>query len=151
MSLQERLDSDLKDAIRGGDTLRRSVIRLLRSEVHNEEIARHGELDDDAMIGVLSRQAQQRRDSIEMFAKGNRQDLVEKEKRELAILLDYLPPQMSQEEIAKLVKEAVAEVQAQGPKDMGRVMGWIMPRVKGRAEGAQVSSTVSEVLGALAP
>ena len=151
MSLQERLDNDLKDAMRAGDALRRTVIRYLRSEVHNEEIARKRELDDEAVIAVLSRQAQQRRDSISMYAKGDRQDLVEREKSELAIVLEYMPPQMSHEEIAELVGQAVAEVQAQGPKDMGRVMGWIMPRVKGRVEGSQVSSMVSEVLGALAP
>ena len=110
MSLKQRLEDDLKDAMRQGDTLRRSVIRYVRSEIHNQEIAGRKELDDDGVTGVLGRQAQQRRDSIEAYAQGNRADLVEKEKAELVIILDYLPEQMSAEEITGLVRRAIEEV-----------------------------------------
>ena len=148
MSLRDRLDADLKDAMRKKDALRRSVIRYLRSAIHNEEIATQQTLDDDGITTVLSRQVQQRRDSIEAYASGNRQDLVDKEKAELAVVMEYLPEQMSAEEITDLVRQAVEEVGASGPQDMGRVMGLVMPKVKGRAEGRQVSSIASDLLKA---
>ena len=117
MSLQERFQDDLKDAMRSGDRQRRSVLRYLRSEIHNEEIARQGALDEEAVIGVLSRQAQRHRDSIEAFQQGNRQDLVEKEEAELAVILSYLPEQMSREAIAEAARKAIAEVGASGPQE----------------------------------
>ena len=146
MSLRSRLEQDLRDSMRRGDAPRRSVMRYLRAEIHNEEIASQTELEDDAITRVLGRQAQQRRDSIEAYAKGNRQDLVDKEKAELAIILEYLPEQMSAEEVAKLVQKAIDEVGAIGPQDMGKVMGQVMPQVSGRAEGRQVSAIVQELL-----
>ena len=150
MSLQERFDEELKAAMRGGDQLRRNVIRLLRSEIHNEEIARREALDEDGVIAVLSRQAQQRRDSIEAFAGANRPDLVEKEEAELGIILGYLPEQMSTEEIATLARRVIEETGATGPQDMGKVMGSMMPQVRGKAEGRAVSAAVSEILKDLA-
>ena len=135
--------------MRQGDTVRRSVIRYIRSEIHNQEIASQTELDDEGIIGVLIRQVQQRRESIEAFAKGNRQDLVEKEKAELAVVLEYLPEQMSRQEIEKVVREAIEQVGALGLKDMGKVMGFVMPKVRGRAEGRAVSTLASELLRAL--
>ena len=149
MSLRSRLEEDLKEAMRSHDALRRSVIRYVRSEVQNEEISSQTELDDDGVIKVLGRQAQQRRDSIEAFAKGDRQDLVDKEKAELAVILEYLPEQMSRAEISRLVRQAIEETSATGPGDMGRVMGWVMPQVRGRAEGRQVNAVVSELLNSL--
>jgi hypothetical protein len=147
MTLKSRLESDLKTAMRSGDTLRRSVIRLLRSEVHNQEIAAQDELDDQGVIGVLSRQAQQRRDSIEAFKSGNRQDLADKESGELEIILEYLPAQLTREEIEKLVRKVIADTGAEGPRDIGKVMGALMPQVAGKAEGREVSSVVRELLG----
>ena len=135
--------------MRKGDVLRRSVIRLLRSEIHNEEIAKRARLEDDGIIGVLSRQAQQRRESIEAFEQGNRQDLVEKEKAELGIILEYLPQQMSREEISVLVRQAIQETGATGPSDMGKVMGRVMPQVKGKAEGREINSIASDLLKGL--
>ena len=132
--------------MRGGDSLRRSVIRYLKSEIHNQEIVRKGILDDDALTDLLGRQAQQRRDSIEAFKKGNRQDLVDKEEAELAVILEYLPEQLSAEEITVIVRSAIEELGATGPSDMGKVMGQVMPQVKGRAEGRQVSQAVSKLL-----
>ena len=112
MSIRERLDEDLKDAMRQKHVLRRTVIRTLRSEIHNAEIAQRSELDEDGIVGVLTRQAQQRRDSIEAYTDASRDDLVEQESSELAIIMEYLPEQMSSDEIRALVEKAVAEVGA---------------------------------------
>lgn len=146
MSIRERLNDDLKQAMRSGDLAARDVIRFLRSDIHNQEIARQTELDEEAIFEVLSRQAQQRRDSIEAFEKGGRQDLVDKEQGELAIILEYLPEQMTADEIEAVVRETIAELGAAGPQDMGKVMGKVMPQVKGRAQGRQVSGAVTQLL-----
>jgi uncharacterized protein YqeY len=149
MTMKSRLEDDLKQAMRARDTLRRDVIRYLRSEIRNQEIRVQDDLDDEAVVQVLSRQAQQRRDSIEAFSEANRSDLVEKEQAELAIIMEYLPQQMSRDEIAELVHRVVAEVGAEGPGDMGKVMSQIMPQVRGRAEGREVNSIVMETLRSL--
>lgn len=146
MSIRERLIDDLKQAMRSGDAQWRGVIRFLRSDIHNQEIARQAELDEEAIIEVLSRQAQQRRDSIEAFEKGGRQDLVDKEQGELAIILQYLPKQMTADEIEAVVREAIAVAGASGSQDMGKVMGKVMPQVKGRAQGKEVSAAVTGLL-----
>ena len=146
MSILNRLKEDLKQAMRDKDTVRRSVIRMLRSELHNEEISRQTELTEEQVIAVLSRQAQQRRDSMEAFDKGNRQDLVDKEKAELVIVLEYLPEQMSREDITKLAQQVIKEAGAGGPQDMGKVMGKIMPQVRGRVEGREVSAIITDLL-----
>ena len=149
MPLKTRLNDELKDAMRSGDTTRRTTIRYLLSIIQNEEIAKRTELDDEGILAVLSRQAQQRRDSIEAFEKADRRDLVDKEKAELDFILPYLPQQLSADEIKELVGQAITHVGASGPGDMGKVMSQVMPKVKGRAEGRQVSSIVSELLKAL--
>ena len=150
MPLKDRLDEDLKRAIRQQDALRRNVLRTLRSEVHNEEIAQQKPLeDDDAIIGVISRQVRQRRESITEFRKGRREDLVQREESEMAVLLEYLPPQLSPDEIAEMVREAVSEVGARGPGDKGRVMGKLMPNVRGRADGSVVNEVVTGILEAM--
>ena len=146
MSLADRLQEDVKDAMRAGDKLRRSVIRYVRSAIHNEEISRQSELDDDGIIEVLFRQAQQRRESIEAYGKGGRHDLVAKEEAELAIILEYLPEQLSTDEISEIVKKVIAEAGAAGPQDMGKVMGQVMPQVKGRAQGREVSAIAARLL-----
>ena len=146
MTLQEKLQQDLKDSMRSGDTARRDVIRFLRSAIHNQEIASQGELDDEGVIAVLSKQALQRRDSIEIFKEGNRLDLVEKEEAQLAIIGEYLPTQLTEEEISALVHAAVEETGASRPKDMGKVMSRLMPDVKGKADGRAVSRIVQELL-----
>ena len=146
MTLQEKLQQDLKDSMRSGDTARRDVIRFLRSAIHNQEIASQGELDDEGVITVLSKQALQRRDSIEIFKEGNRLDLVEKEEAQLAIIGEYLPTQLTEDEISTLVPAAVDETGASGPRDMGKVMSRLMPDVKGKADGRAVSRIVQELL-----
>lgn len=150
MSLRGRLDEDLKEAMRQRDSTRRSVIRYVRSELHNQEIASRKPLDEDGIVGVLSKQAQQRRESIEAFRSGNRDDLVAKEEAELAIILEYLPKQMSQEELASLARRAIEEVGATGPQHMGKVMGHLMPQIRGRAEGRSTSAIVSDLLKGMA-
>ena len=150
MSIQARMQEDIKQAMRARDVLRRSVLRYLRSEIHNAEIAQQKELDDEGVLTVLSRQAQQRRDSIEAYEGANRQDLVEREKGELAIILEYLPQQLTRAEIDSLVEQAIAETGASGPADMGKVMGRLMPQVRGRAEGRDVSAAASAALRRLA-
>ena len=146
MTLQEKLQDDLKDAMRSGDTTRRSVIRYLRAQIHNQEIASKGPLDDQDIAVLLSKQAQQRRDSMDAFQKGNRTDLVEKEQAELDIILGYLPQQMSEDEIGDLVRQAIQQVAAVGPRDMGKVMGALMPKLRGTADGKRVSALVSQLL-----
>ena len=150
MSIQSRMQEDVKQAMRARDVLRRSVLRYLRSEIHNAEIAQQKELDDEGVLAVLSRQAQQRRDSIEAYEGANRQDLVDRERGELAIILEYLPQQLTRAEIDSLVEQAIAETGASGPADMGKVMGKLMPQVRGRAEGRDVSAAASAALGRLA-
>ena len=146
MTMKTRLSDDMKQAMRDKDVLRRDVIRYLRSEVRNQEIREQKELDDAGVIQVLSRQAQQRRDSIEVYRDADRQDLVDKEESELSVILSYLPQQMTQEEITELVSQVVAEVGASGPADMGKVMGAIMPQVRGKAEGREVNAIVQQTL-----
>ena len=145
-TLKTKLEDDLKRAMRERNAQRRDVIRYIRSEIRNQEIRLQRDLEDDDAIQVLSRQAQQRRDSIEAFQSANRQDLVEKERAELEIITEYLPQQMGEDEIRALVAQTVAETGATGPRDMGKVMSAIMPQVRGRAEGRQVSALVSEKL-----
>ena len=146
MTLKDRLNDDLKDAMRSRDTLKRNTIRLLLSAIGYEEIARQGDLDDDAVTQVLTKQAQQRRDSIEAYAKGGRADLVAQEEAELAIVSAYLPAPLSAEEIGAIVDAAIADAGASGPQDMGKVMGRVMPQVRGRADGRQVSALVNQRL-----
>ena len=146
MALKDRLTDDLKDAMRQRDAKRRDTLRLLLSAIRYEEIARKGDLDDESVTQTLSKQAQQRRDSIEAYEKGDRPDLVAQEQAELEIIKAYLPEPMSAEEVAAIVQAAIADAGARGPQDMGKVMGRIMPQVRGRADGKQVSALVQERL-----
>ena len=146
MSLREKLEIDLRDSMRDGDTLRRSVMRYLRAQIHNEEITLQTDLDDEGIISVLIRQAQQRRDSVEAYTNGKRQDLVDKENAELAIILEYLPDPMSDEEIVTLVEQVIDDLGAVGPHDMGKVMGKVMPKIRGRSDGRRVSTIAQGLL-----
>lgn len=146
MTLQQRLMADLKMAMKGGDETRRSVIRLVIAGVRNAEIDKRAPLDDSGVIDIISRQVKQHRESIAEFSKGNRQDLVAKEEAELAILFEYLPKQMSREEIAEAAGKIIEQVGARGPGDKGKVMSQLMPQLKGKAEGREISEVVSELL-----
>ena len=127
MTMKTRLDDDLKQAMRDRDALKRSVIRYIKSEIHNKEIARQSELDEAGVLQVLTAQAQQRRDSIQAYSDAKREDLVDQERAELAIIMEYLPQQLTTEEIADLVNQVVQEVGAEGPNDMKKVMPKLMP------------------------
>ena len=147
MPLKETLTNDLKDAMRQRDNVKRDTIRLLLSAIGYEEKAKRTDaLEDDAVLQVLSKQAQQRRDSIEAYQKGNRPDLVAKEEAELAIVTQFLPQPLGADEVEAIVQSAIADMNATGPQDMGKVMGRIMPQVRGRADGKQVSALVNQKL-----
>ncbi|MCH7511696.1 MAG: GatB/YqeY domain-containing protein [Chloroflexi bacterium] len=146
MSIKAQLTSDLKDAMRQRDDRRRDVLRFTLAALQNAEIATREELDEPAAMAVLAKEAKQRRDSIEEFRKADRQDLVAKEEAELAVLTPYLPEQLSREEIAQAAREAIQEAGASSPQEMGKVMAVLMPRLRGRADGRQVSEVVQELL-----
>ena len=147
MSLKERLKTALIDAMKAKDAGRVSTIRLLNSTIKYKEIEAKGELDDEGVIAVMATAVKQRRESIEQYEKANRQDLADKEKAELVIIQGFMPQQMGRDEVAALVKEAVTETGAAGPKDMGKVMKALMSKVKGRADGKLVNELVKEILG----
>ena len=146
MSLMEKLTADMKEAMKHGEKERLSVIRLVRGAVRQAEIDGKKTLSDDEIIGVITKEVKMRRDSIEEFERGNRADLVEKTQAEIAILMPYLPEQLSADEVRRLVEAAVSEVGATTAKDMGKVMGVLMPRVKGRADGKLVNEIVRSLL-----
>ncbi len=149
MSIQEQLMEDMKAAMKAGDKLRLETIRGLRSQIKNAEIDKGRELSEEEVIQVLMNAAKKRKESIELYRQGNRMDRAEEESRELEIIQEYLPEQMSEEEIARLVDKVIKEVNASSPKDMGKVMGKIMPQVKGRADGKVVQKIVQQKLATL--
>jgi len=146
MTLKEQINDAMKTAMKSRDNLRLSVIRMIRSTVQNREIEQKQELDDQGIIEVISTLVKQRRESIRLYQEGNRQDLVEKEEAELAILLGFLPAQLSNDEIAALVVRVIGETGASGIKDMGRVMKALTPLIAGRADGKLVSDVVKQHL-----
>lgn len=146
MELITRLDIDLKDAVRRQDVVSRMVLRSIRSDVHNEEISRQKPLDDDGVVGVISKQIKQRRESIQEFRKGKREDLVQKEEAELSVLLNYLPQQLTREELVIIAQSVIDQTFAKGLNDKGKVMGQLMPQVKGKADGSLVNDVVTNLL-----
>lgn len=146
MSLTERLNNDMKQAMKDKDKVRLSVIRMVRTAIKNAEIDQQRTLSDDEVIAVLNREMKQRRDSLQAFESAGRQDLVEEVKQEIQVLIDYLPAQMSEDEIRAVVREVIAEVGAAGKSDMGKVMSALMPKVKGRADGKLVNQIVGQEL-----
>ncbi len=145
--LKERLNSDLEQAMRGGDKVRRSVIRLVLAAMQNAEIARKAALEDSDILGIIAKEARQRQESIEAFRQGNRPDLVSQEEAEMVILQQYLPQQMTHDEIIAAARRAIEEVGAQGPGDKGKVMPRLIAQLKGRAEGREINDVVGELLG----
>ncbi|UCH51069.1 MAG: GatB/YqeY domain-containing protein [Chloroflexota bacterium] len=147
MALEQKIRTDLEQALRNKDTLRCSVFRMVLSSIRNAEIAQQKTLDDSDILVVLEKEAKMRRESIEAFEKGNRPDLVAKEKAELAIILEYMPEQMTREEIAATARKVISELGATSQKEKGKVMSQLMPQLRGRAQGQEVSEVVSELLG----
>ncbi len=151
MSLKERIDADYKEAMKARDELRVSVLRLLRSALHNAEIDKQRPLTEDEILGVIQSEARKRREFIEAFQQGGRQDLVAREQAELAILESYLPKPLTREELVELVQATIREVGALSLRDMGKVMAALMPKVRGRADGREVNELVRQLLSGTAP
>ena len=150
MTLKDNIQEDLKQAMIAKDELRLSTIRMLKSALQYFEIAKGGagyNATDEDVVEVVDKEIKKRRESIEMFEKGGRQELADKEKTELEILQTYLPKQLSEDEVRTLVDEAIAQTGATTISDMGKVMGTLMPKTKGKADGKMVSSIVREKLG----
>ena len=147
MSLYERLDSDVKCALKEGNSLKVSVLRMALSAIKTLQIEKNiKSLDDSNVIQILQRQAKQHRESIEQFAKGGRQDLVDKESSELKILDEYLPKQMTEEELLAIIKTAIADTGAVLKSDTGKVMRAVMEKAKGKADGKTINKLVGELL-----
>mgnify|MGYP006268877493 CR=1 FL=1 len=146
MALKDRLDADLKTAMREKEALRLSTIRMLKSAIKYREIEVMKPLDDAGVLAVVASEIKRRRDSVEQYRAGKREDLARKEEAEIAILQGYLPAQLTEAELKAKVDEVVARVGAKGPKDMGAVMKALLPEVQGRAEGKLASDLVKQRL-----
>lgn len=162
MSLKEKINEDIKTALRQKDELLLLVLRGISSAIHNKEIEKRtklskqekdiaklekeSKLSEEEIIETIFSEAKKRKEAIIEFEKGNRNDLAEKEKKELGIIMKYLPEQMSEEQIKEEAKKVIEEVGAVGPQDTGKVMAGLMPKLKGKAEGGMVSKIVSELL-----
>ena len=149
MSLKDKLQSDLHQAMRSKDRVRVSVLRMLRSTIGYEEIDKKRQIDDSAVLDIISRQVRQRRESIQMYKDANRLELADKETQEMGILQEYLPAQLTDNELTALAQEVIQQVGASGPRDKGRVMGKLMPQVRGKAQGADVNRVVTSLLSSL--
>ena len=146
MSLKETLLQDLKAAMKDKDTIRKNTIQLVRAGVLQIEKDNHVELDDDGVLDVIAKELKKRRDSLPEFEKSGRTDLIDNLNREIEVLLGYLPEQLTEDEIQKIVEETIAETGASSMKDMGKVMGAVSPKVKGRADNRVVSGYVKKLL-----
>lgn len=146
MSLKEKLQEDLKSSMKNKDTIRKSVVTLIRAAIKQYEVDNRVELADDAIIDIISKQLKQRKDSLAEFEKANRDDLIEETKSEIQVLEGYLPQQLSEEELEKIVIETIAEVGATSMKDMGKIMVTIKPKTAGRADGRKINELVKKNL-----
>lgn len=146
MSLKEKLQEDLKSSMKNKDTIKKSVVTLIRAAIKQHEVDNRVELADDAIIDIISKQLKQRKDSLAEFEKANRDDLVEETKSEIQVLEGYLPQQLSEEELEKIVIETIAEVGATSMKDMGKIMTTIKPKTAGRADGRKINELVKKNL-----
>ena len=146
MRLKDKLTEDLKQAMRQGDEQRRSTLRLVMAAIKNAEIEKRRELEKGELLAIIAKEAKQRRESIAQFERGSRQDLADREKAELQILLAYLPEQLSREEIEAQARRIIEEVGATSPAQMGQVMRRLMPLMQGKADGKLVNQVVKEFL-----
>lgn len=146
MSLKERLQEDLKSSMKNKDTVRKSVVTLVRAAIKQVEVDTRVELDDDGVMDIISKQLKQRNDSLAEFEKAGRDDLVEQTKSEITILKEYLPQQLSEEELEKIVLETISELNASSMKDMGAVMSALKEKTRGRADGKLTSTLVRKHL-----
>ncbi len=146
MTLRERLHDDTTAAMRSGDTLRRDVLRMVQNAIYNVEKAKRVTLTEDEILAVVTREVKTRRESVDAFRKGGREDLAAKEEAEIAILTGYLPQQLSEDELRALVDDAVSATGATSARDLGKVMGYLSPKIRGRADGKVVSGLVAQAL-----
>lgn len=142
MSLKERLQEDLKSSMKNKETVKKSVITLIRASIKQFEVDNRVELNDEEIIDVISKQLKQRNDALDEFKKANREDLVSETEAEIKVLKEYLPQQLSEEELEVIVKETISEVGATSMKDMGKIMSVIQPKTKGRADGKLINKLV---------
>jgi uncharacterized protein YqeY len=147
MTLRDKIEDDIRQSMRSKNRQRLDALRFLKSAIQLVEKDQQKVLDDTGVTEVITKQVKERRESIRMFEEGSRNDLVAKESAELAVLEEYMPPQMSAEQLATLIREVILQVGAETPRDKGRVMGRLMPQVRGLADGAQVNALVDETLG----
>ena len=148
--LKDKIQQDMKDALKSGKSQKRSLLGMAISSIKNKEIEKRGELTDEEIVSVIASEVKKRRDSVEQYQKGGRADLAEQEKKEAEILMAYMPEQMSEDEVRSEVKKAVAQTGAKDIKEMGKVIGAVMAKVKGKADGQLVSRLVKEELSQLA-
>ncbi|GIP39606.1 aspartyl-tRNA amidotransferase subunit B [Paenibacillus sp. J31TS4] len=146
MSLSDRLNEDMKQAMKSQNKFRLSVIRMIRSAIKNIEIDQRTTLDDDQVLDILNREIKQRRDSLQEFDKAGRDDLAEQAKAEIEIIAEFLPQQLTEEEVRVLVQQTIQETGASSKAEMGKVMSALMPKVKGRADGKLVNQLVQQAL-----
>ncbi|HEX5240031.1 MAG TPA: GatB/YqeY domain-containing protein [Candidatus Limnocylindrales bacterium] len=146
MTLRERLKAEIATAMRSGDALRRDTLRMAENAIYNGEKRDRRTYDDDEVAVVIGREVKTRRESVEAFRAGHREDLASKEEREIAILSEFLPAQLSEDELRGLVDEAIAATAAASPRDLGKVMAWLTPRTRGRADGRRASEAVARRL-----
>jgi uncharacterized protein YqeY len=146
VTLRDRLTQDTTAAMRSGDALRRDVLRMVQNTAYNLEKSRKTTLTDDELLAVVTREVKTRRESIDAFRKGGREDLAAKEEAEIAILAEYLPEALSEDELKALVAQGVQETGASSVRDLGKVMGWLSPRIRGRADGTVASGLVAQAL-----
>lgn len=146
MNLKEQLQADLKEALKSGDAIRKTTIRMALAAIKNAEVEKIGELDEGETLALLQKEVRQRRESIEEAQQAGRDDLVQEGEAEIAVLEGYLPAQLSREEIAAHAQAAIEETGAASPKDMGNVMRVLMPKLKGQADGKLVNEVVRELL-----
>lgn len=146
MDLVDKIRKDMQEAMKGKEKEKLTARRMLLAEIKNAEIKKREELKEEDILQVIATAVKRRKESIVEFEKGNRPDLVEKEKKEMEVLTAYLPEQLSEEEIRSIIKDAIENIQAIGLKDLGKVMGQVMSKVKGRADGRRVNEIAREML-----
>ena len=146
MSIKDKLMADLKDAMKSHNKLRKDVITLIRSAIKQREVDERIELTDEDILTIISKQLKEKKSSIEDFKKGNREDLVKQTEEEMKILLEYLPKQLSQEDLKEIVKDAIDKENISSMKDIGKLMKAVMPQVKGKADGNAVNKIARELL-----
>jgi len=146
MTLRERLEDDIRSAMRSRDQQRLDALRFIKSQIQLTEKNQQKDLDEPGVIEVIAKHAKERRESMQMFQEGNRTDLVTKEMAALAVVEEYLPPQMTREDLVRIVEEAIQQVGATSARDKGKLMGRLMPQVRGKADGAIVNAVVTELL-----